>query len=164
MDNNGKFVPRNWKNIDANTLKKMDPVRKSKYLAYEDPPKDIAESQAASKKRLIELRKQEHRENPPIPMAEQTEREKHEKLIGQLKAAEARNRLRIMRLRYTANRGEEIQHLIGCQPTALKSVRLQALLPSDGEKSKRNDKLNKLERQRVENLLEDKMGLLTNRT
>ena len=59
MDNDGKFVPKNWKTLDASSLKKLDSVRRSKYMAYEDPPKDIAESQAASKKRLTDLKKQE---------------------------------------------------------------------------------------------------------
>ena len=42
--------------------------------------------------------------NKPATEEEVSEKDKHEKLIGQLKAAEARNRIRIMRLRYESNR------------------------------------------------------------
>ena len=76
---------------------------------------------------------------------EAEDRDKHEKLIGQLKAAEARNRIRIMRMRYEANRGQEINHLIACQPTARKAVRLQALIPVKPEDRSQGDKLNKIE-------------------
>lgn len=60
------------------------------------------------------------------------------------RAAEARNRIRIMRLRYQANRGQEINHLISCQPTALKAVRLQALIPSKPDTFEDADSLEKL--------------------
>ena len=45
-----------------------------------------------------------HREHQPATLEELGEKDKHEKLIGQLKAAESRNRIRIMRLRYESNR------------------------------------------------------------
>jgi len=60
------------------------------------------------------------------------------------RAAEARNRIRIMRLRYQANRGQEINHLISCQPSALQAVRLQALVPAKSELQEENDTLEKL--------------------
>ena len=40
---------------------------------------------------------------------------------------------------------QEISHLIACQPTALKAVRLQALVPSYPEREDRKDRLDKLE-------------------
>lgn len=40
---------------------------------------------------------------------------------------------------------QEISHLIACQPTALKAVRLQALVPAYPEREDRRDKLDKLE-------------------
>lgn len=104
------------------------------------------------------------RRNPVTPEDIIIEKDKHAKLIGQLKAAEARNRLRIMRLRYQANRAQEINHLISCQPSALKAVRLQALVPAKPETTDRPDILDKLERNRIESLLEDNKGLLVNRT
>lgn len=159
-----KFVARNWDSFKKNDrdLKKMAPQLKSRYLAYEQPSKDAAEAQANSKKRLTERNKE--REKLTCSEEEQTEKDKHEKLIGQLKAAEARNRIRIMRLRYEANRSQEINHLIACQPTARKSVRLQALLPVQHEDKTPGDKLDKLQRTRVEALLDDNRGILTGRT
>ena len=84
------------------------------------------------------------KEEEGLTFDEVDEKDKHEKLIGQLKAAEARNRIRIMRLRYEANRGQEINHLISCQPTARKAVRLQALIPVKHEDRSQGDKLDKL--------------------
>ncbi|WAR16258.1 LKAM1-like protein [Mya arenaria] len=106
---------------------------------------------------------QRSKDNAPPSDEQIVEREKHEKLIGQLKAAEARNRLRIMRLRYQSSRAQEIGHLIACQPTALKAVRLQALVPSYPNEKDRGDSLEKLDRERIEALLEDNKGLLINR-
>lgn len=60
------------------------------------------------------------------------------------RAAEARNRIRIMRLRYQANKAQEISHLISCQPSALNAVRLQALLPTKTEPQDKDDTLERL--------------------
>lgn len=60
------------------------------------------------------------------------------------RAAEARNRIRIMRLRYQATKAQEISHLISCQPSALKAVRLQALLPIKHDQNGKGDVLDKL--------------------
>ncbi|XP_053382228.1 protein LKAAEAR1-like [Mercenaria mercenaria] len=162
-EDDGKFKPRNKKKIEERDLRKMAPQLRSKYLAYEEPPKDVAEQQANAAKRLKEKKKKYQLDNAPPSDEEMQEKDKHEKLIGQLKAAEARNRLRIMRLRYQSSRAQEISHLIACQPTALKAVRLQALVPSYPDTKDKGDALDKLDRERVENLLEDAQGLLVNR-
>lgn len=162
-DGDGKFKARNRRKIEATDLKKLAPQQRSRYLAYEEPPKKASEGMAYSKKMLVEKQKQFQRDNAPTPEDDRMERDKHAKLIGQLKAAEARNRLRIMRLRYQANRAQEISHLISCQPTALKAVRLQALVPAYPDRGDRRDRLMPLDRERIECLLEDDKGLLTNR-
>jgi len=161
-----KWQPHNWAFFkkDERTLRKMAMQQKSKYLAYEDPPKDVAEAQSNSRKRLIELKKKIAKANQMPSMLELDDKDKHEKLIGQLKAAESRNRIRIMRLRYEANKAQEINHLIACQPTARKAVRLQALIPVRPEDRSQGDTLDKISRSRVENLLEDTGGLITGRT
>ncbi|XP_015750257.1 PREDICTED: uncharacterized protein LOC107330123 [Acropora digitifera] len=79
------------------------------------------------------------------------------------RAAEARNRIRLTRLRYQNNRRSEVNHLISCQPTALKAVRLQSLVPPSQEKIHIRDLLVKNERCRVNSLLEDETGLETAR-
>ncbi|XP_071143144.1 uncharacterized protein [Mytilus edulis] len=172
-DGDGKFRAKNKKKIDAADLKKLAPQQRSRYLAYEDPPKKATEGMAYSKKMLTDRKKQYQRDHASTPEEDISERDKHAKLIGQLKAAEARNRLRIMRLRYQANRAQEISHLISCQPTALKAVRLQALVPAYPDRGDRRDRLMPLDklnafdearrRERIECLLEDEKGLLTNR-
>ncbi|RUS86503.1 hypothetical protein EGW08_005753 [Elysia chlorotica] len=143
--------------------KKMTLVQRSRYMAYEEPPKEIADAKELTMKRLIEQKRKHQQYNEPISKEEMEERDKHAKLIGQLKAAEARNRLRIMRLRYQANRAQEISHLISCQPVALKAVRLQALVPPYSEMKDKGDTLDKFDRERVEALLEDSQGLIVNR-
>ena len=65
--------------------------------------------------------------------------------------------------RYQANRAQEITHLIACQPVALKAVRLQALVPPYSELKDKGDKLDKFDRKRCEDLLEDYKGIITNR-
>ncbi|XP_005101403.1 protein LKAAEAR1 [Aplysia californica] len=154
----------NRKKISPAELKKLAPQQRSRYLAYEEPSKEVTDARQASMKRLIDQKKQYEKQFVPLSNEEEEERDKHAKLIGQLKAAEARNRLRIMRLRYQANRAQEISHLIACQPVALKAVRLQALVPPYFEMKDKGDNLDKFDRKRVEDLLEDAKGLITNRT
>ena len=91
--------PTNRKQLSPNELKKLTPLQRSRYMAYEEPPKEIDDARKASQKRLINLKKMRQMQFEPLSREEEEERDKHEKLIGQLKAAEARNRLRIMRLR-----------------------------------------------------------------
>ncbi|XP_059177839.1 uncharacterized protein LOC131957139 isoform X1 [Physella acuta] len=151
------------KQLPLEELQKLPPQLKSRYMAYQEPPKEVMDAQAISKKRLLERKQKLNTKNIPLNEKEAEEKEKHAKLIGQLKAAEARNRLRVMRLRYQANRAQEISHLIACQPVALKAVRLQALVPPHAEIKEKGDLLDKFSRQRVEALLKDVHGLLTNR-
>lgn len=158
----GAFRPQNRKKLTQRELNMLPPSQRSKYLAYEDPPKSAALAMANSRKRVQERMKAE-KERFRNENAIDEEREKYSQLIGQLKAAEARNRLRIMRLHYQNNRAEEIRHLISCQPTAIKAVRLQAMVPPVPEKKSPGDSLDKLERSRIESILEDENGLTINR-
>lgn len=159
----GKFKAKNKKQLTPRELSSMAPQERSKYLAYEAPPKRIAEAMAKSKLRLLESKKDRKQPVQQAQTEEELDREKHNKLIGQLKAAEARNRLRVMRLRYNGNRAEEIKHLIACQPTSLKAVRLQALVPPHPDNVKTGDNLDSMQRERVEMIISDDKGLTTNR-
>eukprot|EP00916_Digyalum_oweni_P008323 GHVL01013947.1.p1 GENE.GHVL01013947.1~~GHVL01013947.1.p1 ORF type:complete len:174 (+),score=13.41 GHVL01013947.1:126-647(+) len=160
----GKFRHYNQRKINAADLKKLAPQQRSRYLAYEDPPSHVAEAQHSTMRRLRDLKRDLLNRQTETPREEEVERDKHARLIGQLKAAEARNRLRIMRLRYQANRAQEIGHLIACQPVALKAVRLQALVPPYPDTKDKGDQLDKLDRVRVESLIEDTNDLLVNRS
>lgn len=162
----GKFQATNRKKIDAAELKKLAPQQRSRYLAYEEPPKHVTEAQLLSKRRLRTVKQElEVRALASNTKQEVIEKERNSRLVGQLKAAEARSRLRIMRLRYQANKAEEIAHLISCQPVALKAVRLQALVPPGPSNAllERIKKIDKPDRAKIEALMEDDMGILTNR-
>jgi len=158
-----RFQAKNWKVLGKKEFQKLSPQEKSRYLAYEPPAKECNDAMSAAKKRLKDLKAKQKRLQKPTPSDEVEEMEKHTRLIGQLKAAEARNRIRLMRLRYQNNRASEVNHLISCQPTALKSVRLQSLVPPYAEKVFIRDVLGKNERSRVNALLEDETGLETAR-
>ncbi|XP_027050633.1 protein LKAAEAR1-like [Pocillopora damicornis] len=158
-----KFHATNWKSLSKKEIQKLPPQQRSKYLAYEPAPKECNEAMSAARKRLKEMDKSKRKQQKPPPYEEVVEGERHTKIIGQLKAAEARNRIRLMRLRYQNNRSSEVNHLIGCQPTALKAVRLQSLVPPSPDKIYIRDLLVKNERYRVNSLLEDETGLETAR-
>ncbi|XP_071958008.1 uncharacterized protein [Antedon mediterranea] len=157
-----KFKPQNRKKLSQREINALPPVQRSKYLAYEEPSKNALEAISNSKKRVQEKQKKLN-ENEKIKNEFNVEKEQHSQLIGQLKAAEARNRLRVIRLRYQANRAQEVKHLISCQPTAIKAVRLQVLVPPYPDNDSPGDALDKLQRKRVEELLEDEKCLTTDR-
>jgi len=165
VDDDEKFTPRNWKQLSKKDVQKLDTIERSRYLAYEPPEKAVADSIAAARKRLHELKKscKQSRHQMNNQMTEEREKERHTKLIGQLKAAEGRNRIRLMRIRYENNKASEINHLISCQPSALRAVRLQSLVPPRPEQIRIRDLLGKDERQRVDALLEDSIGVETGR-
>merc|ERR1712168_647577 len=117
--------------------------------------------QKLCKKRLETNGKQFNEAKIITTQEEIDDKEKNAKLIGQLKAAEARNRIRDMRLRYDSSRTAEVNHLISCQPSARKAVRLQALLPIKNENKNQAELLDKISRKRVQALLEDELQLLT---
>ncbi|PAA79833.1 hypothetical protein BOX15_Mlig018747g2 [Macrostomum lignano] len=104
--------------------KKQDRVK-----TYHEPSKNVLEATAESQRRVNERQKQQKQmleEEKEVDI----DKQQYEILIGQLKAAEARNRLRIMRMRYENVLEREVNHLISCQPTALRAVRLEAILPT----------------------------------
>ena len=94
----------------------------------------------------------------------QFEKERHERLIGQLKAAEARNRNRILKMKYFNAKQDEIDHIIESQPTAIQAVRLEAFLPPvRTKKVVITDKLNPIERRRLEAIIDDESNELIGR-
>ncbi|RDD47775.1 Protein LKAAEAR1 [Trichoplax sp. H2] len=170
-----RFRPKNRKKIKPSQWKKLTDLEKSRYMAfhlflncfalpkYEPPTKEALKSQKESIKRIRDAKAK----LTAIRQFEQSqfdeEKEKHSQLIGQLKAAEARNRLRLMRIRYENNREAEMNHLIACQPTSLRAIRLQTLVPPRPKPTQFDDLLDKLERVRVENIIEDDRELTITR-
>ncbi|EDV23176.1 uncharacterized protein TRIADDRAFT_58198 [Trichoplax adhaerens] len=57
----------------------------------------------------------------------------------------------------------EMNHLIACQPTSLRAIRLQTLVPPRPKPTQFDDLLDKLERVRVENIIEDDRELTITR-
>lgn len=139
-------------------IKKMDPMQRARHLAYEQPSKSIAASLLMTQTRL----KEHALKSAPEPRAIlDPEQERQKKVVGQLKAAEARNRIRLMRIRFQCRKSQELNNLISCQPTAREAIRLEVFLPPRPLEDKSRDPLRRLQRERVESLLEDDRGLLT---
>ncbi|KAG8447201.1 hypothetical protein GDO86_014607 [Hymenochirus boettgeri] len=88
------------------------------------------------------------------------EQQKMTEVVGQLKAAEARDRLRLTRLRSQYIQVKEQNYLIACQPTAQDAIRLEALLAPRPQPALRQDPLNRRQRERVEKLLSENTGIL----
>ncbi|UJR29941.1 hypothetical protein I4U23_017488 [Adineta vaga] len=108
-------------------------------------------------------------------------------VIGELKAAEARNRIRATRLRFSKSHRNEIDQIIAFQPNALSALRFEAFMmnPSSSTQKEKystttmnisprpksgsannltRDPLTQIERRRVQNLTLDDQNLLVNRT
>lgn len=85
----------NKKSVD---LKRMCPQQKARFLAYAEPSKEVQAWMAASHQRVVSrlahVREKAQEKNP---LQDLDSKLHHDTLIGQLKAAEARNRIRQMR-------------------------------------------------------------------
>lgn len=132
----------------------MNPRERARYLAYQEAPRDVQLNVQAANRRLRDAA----RNRTSFEQADgrgDDEKRVYNILIGQLKAAEARDRIRLMRLQYQAMRSHEIRHLISCQPTSLKAIRFEALVPAKVDNDNPDDELDKMERKRVESILDD---------
>uniref|UniRef100_A0A8C7PKC6 Uncharacterized protein n=1 Tax=Oncorhynchus mykiss TaxID=8022 RepID=A0A8C7PKC6_ONCMY len=123
-------------------VKRMCPQQRARYLAYEEPPKERVsawESSGAGGKRHTTVGHHHCDER------DEEEKKRQDLIIGQLKAAEARNRVRQMRLQYRSMRTQEINLMISCQSSAQTAVRLELLLPTEESKINTIDCLDKLQ-------------------
>uniref|UniRef100_A0AAZ3QB51 Protein LKAAEAR1 n=2 Tax=Oncorhynchus tshawytscha TaxID=74940 RepID=A0AAZ3QB51_ONCTS len=151
-------------------VKRMCPQQRARYLAYEEPPKEAKTWMAMSRQRVSawESSGAGGKRHTTVGHHQCDERDEEEKkrqdlIIGQLKAAEARNRVRQMRLQYRSMRTQEINLMISCQSSAQTAVRLELLLPTEESKINTIDCLDKLQRKRVEEILDDEKGLTITR-
>jgi len=142
-------------------IKKLKPQQRARYLAYKETPKKIKLQLQKTNKRIRERKEINNKKEEIIDDVKEDERKAYNVLIGQLKAAEARDRIRLMRLRYEAMRSHEIKHLISCQPSSLKAIRFEALVPAKTDPPSSNDTLDKIDRERVEKIVADNKGLTT---
>lgn len=92
-------MEKKWGSNRSVDLKRMCPQQKARYLAYAEPSKEIQAWMAACHKRihsrLAHEREKAWRKNP---LQDLDSKLHQDTLIGQLKAAEARNRIRQMTL------------------------------------------------------------------
>lgn len=110
-------------------------------------------------------RKPQEDVNNTEELAEKEEKEKMQKIMGQLRAAEARSRLRMRRLKFEASQAREIEQLIACQPSALEALRLERVLrPNKIQKDSTKNLLSRAEVDRVNYLMEDSNMLQLKRT
>lgn len=99
-----KFQPKNWTQLTERQLLKLNPVQKSKYMMYEPTPKEIVEKQMEALQRVrarCQLRRDTYKS---LPLKDLIELEVNSELIGQLKAAEARQRIMDTKSSYEVNR------------------------------------------------------------
>ncbi|CAB1335773.1 unnamed protein product [Coregonus sp. 'balchen'] len=139
-------------------VKRMCPQQRARYLAYEEPPKEAKTWMAMSRQRVSAWESPGTGGKRQTPVGHQhcderdeDEKRRHDLIIGQLKAAEARNRT------------QEINLMISCQSSAQTAVRLELLLPTEESKINTIDCLDKLQRKRVEEILDDEKGLTIKR-
>lgn len=142
----------NWRQLDANEVKNLTPIQRSRYMAYEDLPQHIDDAVRIVQNRLCEHRRKRERQNRPVQDEQEDERNNYEKLHYTLKATEARNRLRNMRFRTESLRNTEIAYVVACQPVAVRAVRLQCLIQPFPEYK---DKRDRHHIKRIQDLIKD---------
>lgn len=126
---------------------KMSPEQKRRYLAFANPDDPKVRAMLST----VVLK-------DPKASTEQEKLTEQKRLVGVLKAAEARNRLRNARLQYQNLRAQEIHFLIAFQRTAKGAVRLEVFLPPRKNLAKLSDCMDTVQRGRVEEILEDENG------
>ncbi|KAJ8017269.1 hypothetical protein DPEC_G00016060 [Dallia pectoralis] len=159
---------RTRSNLNQESVRRMSLQQRARYMAYQEPHKEAKVWMDKSRKRVSAWRSTTVGGKRPThidPETEgETEKTRQDLITGQLKAAEARNRLRQMRLKYQCMRAKEINLMISGQDNAQTAIRLELLLSTEQSNTHTKDCLDKLQRKRVEEILEDIKGLTINRT
>ncbi|XP_069352491.1 protein LKAAEAR1 [Eulemur rufifrons] len=138
-------------------LAAMLPAQRHRHLLFGDLLEDVGAATSIFPRESVELR---YRMPDPRVWAQSLElpAERQKALLGVLKAAEARGRVRALRLRYTRMREEEISFLIQRQKSARAAIRLELFLPPQLKPTRIPDPLDRQERRRVETILEESEG------
>ncbi|XP_077191986.1 protein LKAAEAR1 [Paroedura picta] len=126
---------------------KMSPEQKRRYLAFADPSDTKVRAMLSTS-----LLKDQKASSEEEKLSEQ------KRLVGVLKAAEARSRLRNARLQYQNLRAQEIHFLISFQRSAKGAVRLEVFLPPRKNLAKLSDCMDTVQRGRIEEILADENG------
>ncbi|KAI6655105.1 hypothetical protein LOD99_2394 [Oopsacas minuta] len=155
---------------NAEDIRKMCLVQRSRYLAYQKPNKEVEEAQNIAKVR-VQTKLQSSRDQLP------TENELavfklRDQLTGELKSAEARARVKNLKLKYEDCRNREMNRIFLAQPTSLRALKLSALLEEPINEAKKirafsrmlgGGCLNEIDRIRCETIIDDKQGLTIER-
>uniref|UniRef100_A0A8D2JJW2 LKAAEAR motif containing 1 n=1 Tax=Sciurus vulgaris TaxID=55149 RepID=A0A8D2JJW2_SCIVU len=134
-------------------LAAMSPTQRHRHLLFGDLLKDVGAAASIFPRESVEL--EYLMPNPRAWTQSELPSERWNRLLGVLKAAEARGRVRALRLRYTRMRAEEIALLIQRQGSARAAIRLETLLPPQLKPTRIPDPLDRQERRRVETILEE---------
>uniref|UniRef100_A0A8C3VUE5 LKAAEAR motif containing 1 n=1 Tax=Catagonus wagneri TaxID=51154 RepID=A0A8C3VUE5_9CETA len=136
-------------------LAAMRPAQRHGHLLFGDLLEDVGAAASAFPRESAELGY-----GMPDPRAWtqplEPPAQRQDRLLGILKAAEARGRVRALRLRYARMRAEEISLLILRQKSARAAMRLETFLPPQLKPTRIPDPLDRQERRRVETILEEK--------
>ncbi|XP_037017456.2 protein LKAAEAR1 [Artibeus jamaicensis] len=142
--------------LSEEALAAMRPAQCRRHLLFGDLLEDVGTAPSILPRESAELGY-----GMPDPLAWRQSVEppaaRQDRLLGVLKAAEARGRLRALRLRYTRLRAEEISLLIHQQKSARAAIRLEMFLPPHLKPTRIPDPLDRQERRRVETILEEKI-------
>uniref|UniRef100_A0A8C6ADD1 LKAAEAR motif containing 1 n=1 Tax=Monodon monoceros TaxID=40151 RepID=A0A8C6ADD1_MONMO len=137
-------------------LEAMRPAQRHSHLLFGDLLEDVGAAASVFPSESAELG---HRMPDPRAWTLQLETpaQRQDRVLGVLKAAEARGRVRALRLRYARLRAEEISLLILRQKSARAALRLELFLPPQPKPTRIPDPLDRRERRRVETILEEKV-------
>ncbi|XP_076840302.1 protein LKAAEAR1-like isoform X2 [Brachyhypopomus gauderio] len=141
-------------------------IRKSQYrarlLAHAEPSREARGWMEACRQRVCARLAQE-RKDQKDPLQTSDSKSRQHALIGQLKAAEARNRIRQKRLQEEILEAQETKLTISCQSDAHSAARLELLLTPQ-KRMNIPDSLNQRQRRRLEEILADEKDLTIIRT
>ncbi|XP_063104038.1 protein LKAAEAR1 isoform X2 [Cavia porcellus] len=147
-------APRPGWALTLDGLAALPLTQRRHHLLFSDLPEDGAAAASVFPRQSAEL---ENRMPDPCAWTRPPDQPAGpaEPLLGVLKAAEARARVRSLRLRYIRMRAEEITLLIRQQGSARAAIRLELLLPPQLKSTRIPDPLDRQERRRVETILEE---------
>ncbi|XP_032734573.1 protein LKAAEAR1 [Lontra canadensis] len=137
-------------------LAAMRPPQRRRHMLFGDLLEDVGAAASIFPRESVELRYRmpdlrAWTQSLELPAVRQ------DLLLGVLKAAEARGRIRALRLRYIRMRAEEIALLVLQQKSARAAIRLELFLPPRLKPTRIPDPLDRQERRRVETILEEKV-------
>ncbi|XP_037667114.1 LOW QUALITY PROTEIN: protein LKAAEAR1 [Choloepus didactylus] len=130
--------------LTLETLAAMSPAKRHRHLLFGDLLEDVGAAASLFPRESRELLgcmpdPRAWAQPPELPAQRQ------DRLLGVLKAAEARGRVRALRLRYTRMRAEEISLLIQQQESARAAIRLELFLPPQLKPTRIPDPLDRQE-------------------